>query len=76
MPIIDNTELSLGQAVGKPVELYIDKRSLNDDIRLRRRVIAAIPACCRYINLETGEIPVLETLQSVLEYLDEKPDVA
>lgn len=66
--IVDNTALSLGQAVGKLIEFHIDGKPLSHDPHLRRRIIEALPFACRDIDVRTGDIPALQTLEAVLAY--------
>ena len=66
--IVDNTALSLGQAVGKLIEFHIDGKPLSHDLHMRRRIIAALPFECRYIDSRTGDVPALQTLEAVLTY--------
>ena len=68
MMIVDNTALSLGQAVGKLIEFHIDGKPLSSDPHLRRRIIDALPFECRMLDVRTGDVPALQTLEAVLTY--------
>ena len=59
--------MTLGEAAGVLLAAYVDQKPL--DPMVRRNVLSAMPAECRFVS-DTHEIAVLATIQAVLDYVD------
>ena len=59
--------MTLGEAAGIVLAAHIDQKPL--DLAVRRDVLRAIPAECRFVS-DTHEIAVLTTIQAILDYVD------